>query len=163
MPLPAILAGLFSGKAKEIATNAIGGLDKLFTSKEEKLEAQLKIEEAVNSHLEKVQELANVNLELYLKDMDSARNMQIEALKQEDKFSKRFIYYFTIGLTFCTILYDFLFFFIQYPERNHDIVNMVAGVLNTGCLISIINFFYGSSKSSEKKQETIEANMKGNK
>jgi predicted transcriptional regulator of viral defense system len=30
----------------------------------------------------------------YLADVDSARKMQMEALKQDDVFSKRFIYYF---------------------------------------------------------------------
>lgn len=163
--MPAILPllkGLFAGKGSEITANVMNGLDNLFTSKEEKLQKQIEIEALVNAHIEKMAELAQSETEAYLKDMESARNMQIEALKQADNFSKRFIYYFTIGLTFLTLLYDFCFFFIQYPERNHDIINMTAGVLNTGCLVSIINFFYGSSKSSEKKQEAIESMARGN-
>lgn len=157
MPLPAIITGLFASKGKEIATDIIGGLDTLFTSKEEKLQKQIELETVINTHILETAKLAHAETEAYLKDVDSARLMQIEALKQQDTFSKRFIYYFTIGLTFLTLLYDFLFFFIQYPERNHDIINMTAGVLNTGCLVSIINFFYGSSKSSEKKQEALES------
>lgn len=156
MTVPPFIAKMFANKGGEIVSDVLGGLDTLFTNKEEKLQKQIELTEKVNAHLLAMSQLAQQETDAYLKDMDSARQMQIAALNQHDLFSKRFIYYFTIGLTFLTLLYDYLFFFIQYPERNHDIINMTAGVLNTGCLVSIINFFYGSSKSSEKKQEAIE-------
>jgi hypothetical protein len=156
---------------KKSAEGATGGvfkgvadiIGKFVADPTEKAKALAEFEQAKIKHEE---EMAKISVDIerlelekdkaYLADMDSARKMQTNALAQSDLFSKRFIYYFTIGLTFLTLLYDFLFFFIQYPERNHDIINMTAGVLNTGCLVSIINFFYGSSKSSEKKTDMIE-------
>lgn len=53
MPLPIILAAkaLFAGKAKEIASDVIGGLDNLFTSKEEKLQKEIELTEKINTHL----------------------------------------------------------------------------------------------------------------
>lgn len=160
MTLPPFLTKLFMDKGKEIASDVIGGLDSLFTSKEEKLAKQIELTEKINSHLLEIAKVNQAEVDSYLKDMDSARQMQVSALSQGDTFSKRFIYYFTIGLTVLTFAFNFCFFWIQYPERNHDIVNMIAGVINTGCLVNIINFFYGSSKSSEKKQEVLEAMAK---
>lgn len=51
MPLPPIIASIFGGKAKEIASDVIGGLDKLFTSKEEKLAKEIELTEKINGHL----------------------------------------------------------------------------------------------------------------
>jgi hypothetical protein len=166
MGFPSI-ANLFK-KSAEGATGGIlkGAADiigKFVADPTEKAKALAELEQAKIKHEE---EMAKIGVDIerlelekdkaYLADMDSARKMQAAALQQGDVFSRRFIYYFTIGLTLATMIYDFCFFFVSYPERNHDVVNMIAGVLNTGCLVSIINFFYGSSKSSEKKQDMIE-------
>lgn len=97
----------------------------------------------------------------YLADVQNSRAMQIEALKQDDKFSKRFIYYFTILLTVIAFTFDMMFFFVQYPERNHDIINMIAGVINTVCLASIVSFFYGSSKGSKEANEAMRTQLQG--
>ncbi len=94
----------------------------------------------------------------YIADVQNARAMQIEALQQDDKFSKRFVYYLTLGLILLTFIYDFLFFFITYPKENHDIINMIAGVVNSVCLASIINFFYGSSKGARDNFDKLTKN-----
>lgn len=57
MPIPAIAAikGFFTGKAPEIVKDVMGGLDNLFTSKEEKLAKEIELTEKVNAHLEKIE------------------------------------------------------------------------------------------------------------
>ena len=104
-------------------------------------------------------EHANKVTELYLKDVADARAMQVEALKQNDIFSKRFIYYFAMLMVLLTIGYDFCFFFVKFPTENKDLLNMIAGVLNTSCLVMIVSFFFGSSMGSADKQKQIEKLM----
>lgn len=156
MPLPNFIKNIFAGGAGELVKNIGSVVDNLTLSNEEKEQLKIDLLMATNEHEEKMASLAQAETDSYLKDMDSARQMQISALSQGDSFSRRFVYYLTIGLLAVTIAYDLMFFWVQYPERNHDTVTMIAGVLNTGGLISIINFFYGSSKSSHNKQEILD-------
>ncbi len=46
------------------------------------------------------------------------------------------------------------------PADNRDIAYMVVGGL-TAIVTTIVNFFFGSSKSSEDKNETIRAAVNG--
>lgn len=155
MPIPEFVKKIFTGGADKLVSSITGLVDESKFSAEEKAQFDLKVLELTNKHLESVGDLAQKETDAYLKDMDSARQMQIEALKNQDVFSKRFIYYFTIFLSFMTFLFDFCLFWVSYPERNHDLINMIAGVLNTSCLAAIVSFFYGSSKGSEDKQKHI--------
>lgn len=163
MPLPKFISNIFSGGVKDVIGTIGGIVDDLTLSKEEKETLKIKLIESTNSHIEKMATLAQAETEAYFKDMDSARQMQIEALKNTDTFSKRFVYYLTIFILVITGIYDFCFFFISYPERNHDTITMIAGVLNSVGFASIISFFFGSSKSSEKKQDQINDILSGNK
>jgi len=90
-----IFTKLFSGGAKEIVDSVGGVIDNLTTSKEEKEAAKLAMQQEINRHFESIQANATKELELELQDKANARGMQVEALKQTDLFSKRFVYYFT--------------------------------------------------------------------
>ena len=96
----------------------------------------------------------------YLQDVASARTMQVAALQQEDKFAKRFIYYLAIGWSVATAAYIGFITFGVVPEDNVRFADTILGFM-LGTLISqIINFFYGSSRSSQMKDETINKAMK---
>ncbi len=155
MPLPGFLKNIFAGGAGELIKNIGDAADKIFTSKEEKEAFKQEMVKEVNRNIERMTELSTAETEAYLRDVQSARGMQAEALKQEDKFSKRFVYYLAATLIFLTFVFDMLFFFVSYPERNHDIINMTAGVLNSVGFSAVVSFFFGSSKSSHDKQQQI--------
>ncbi len=70
-------------------------------------------------------------------------------------FHENFIQKFAIIITLLTYAFDICFLFVDFPEKNRDIINMIAGVLNTVCLVTIINFFFGSSKGSKDKQDLL--------
>jgi len=70
-------------------------------------------------------------------------------------FEKHFLQIFGIILVVLTFIFDVMFFFVSYPERNHDILNMIAGVINTVGFASVVSFFYGSSKGSSDKDKQI--------
>jgi len=168
MPLPKLGIGEWFKKAAEgagggILKGASELVSKFVTDPTAKMEAEKELETLRIKHIERLAELSldgdriEADLEkAYLADVDSARQMQIQALQQDDKFSKRFVYYLAIGVITMTFAFDLCFFFIQYPERNHDIINMIAGTLNSTGFAAIIYFFFGSSKSSQNKQDTID-------
>lgn len=154
------LKNLISGKGGDII-NAVGDVaDKFITTPHEKEQFNAEVQKEINRHLEAMTSEGNKELELHLNDVANARAMQITALQQDDKFSKRFVYYLALGVLSFVCIYDILFFFVDYPERNHDIINMIAGTLNGSALVSIIFFYFGSSKSSSDKQKKLDEMIK---
>ena len=87
---------------------------------------------------------------LVIADRDSARDMQAAALNQEDLFSKRFIYYLATGVFAFSALIVVMLFFVEIPEENQRIVDMVLGVIVGSGLVSVLNFFYGANSDIKK-------------
>ena len=94
-------------------------------------------------------------IELDYVDIADARDMQKIALQQDDIFSKRFVYYFAIGIAGFSMIVVGLLFFIEIPDSNRRVVDMILGVVIGSGLISVINFFFGSSKGSKDKTEQM--------
>lgn len=93
-------------------------------------------------------------------DRESARNMQIEALKQNDVFSKRFIYYLASFVMLSSVAYGFILLYIEVPEANKRLVEQFADMfLLTGALM-VLGFFFSSSKSSQDKSEVLSSVMR---
>lgn len=110
-------------------------LDKFVPDKDKK--AQIELELKMLLHKE---------TELYFKDIESARNMQSEALKQSDNFSKRFVYYLSIAVFLNMVLAGLLSIFIEYPKANNDMVVMYYTVSFTFGAQQVFKFFFGQSK-----------------
>jgi hypothetical protein len=92
----------------------------------------------------------------YLADVKDARDMQKTALNQEDRFSKRFIYIFTIVSVAMGFAYIFLITFCTIPPSSQRFADTILGVVISIIFGTIYNFFYGTSKSSADKSKTIE-------
>ena len=90
-------------------------------------------------------------LEGAYKDTDSARTMQIEALRQSDPFAKQFIYWFAAFLTGTAILYIFLITFWKIPEQNVRFADTVLGFFLGTVVATILQFFFGGSIGSKIK------------
>ena len=93
----------------------------------------------------------------YLEDKQSARNMQIAALQQNDIFSKRFIYYFAIGWSLASASYIAAITFGNIPADNIRFADTILGFLLGTLISTIVQFFYGSSSSSRNKDESIKS------
>lgn len=89
-------------------------------------------------------------IKLLNEDMHSARDMQKTALNQSDKFSKRFIYYLALAFIFFSMAIVFMLFFVEVPEENQRILDMALGIVIGTGLVSVINFFFGSSKRQDE-------------
>lgn len=94
---------------------------------------------------------------MYLEDTANARGMQTAALGQSDVFSKRFLYYFSIAWSLFAGLYIFFITFAEIPESNVRFADTILGFLLGSVIAVMFQFFYGSSRSSHQKDETIKS------
>lgn len=148
-----IFTKLFSGGADKIIDSVGGVLDNLTTSKEEKEAAKLAIQQEINRHFESIQANATKELELQLGDKANARGMQVEALKQTDLFSKRFVYYFTAFWSLFSAGYLAGTTFINIPEKNSHVVDTTLGFLLGTAIALMFSYFYGTSLKENLRGE----------
>lgn len=94
-------------------------------------------------------------LKLEFDNTNNARNMQVEALKQDDTFSKRYIYYLATFWSVFGVIYIFFITFGNIPANNVRFADTILGFILGTIIATIINFFFGSSKGSTDKQEMI--------
>lgn len=145
------LATIVSGPLGGAAVSAIAGKFGVSDSVEA-------VAKAIAGDPEAAQKLAEIDLkqfELENADRDSARHMQEVALQQEDKFAKHFIYWFAWFWSVGSMAYFFAITFGSVPASGKDFGNIILGFLLGTAVATIISFFYGSSKSSKDKTETM--------
>jgi hypothetical protein len=93
---------------------------------------------------------------MYLVDVQNSRSMQIAALTQEDKFSKRFVYYFAMAWSLFAMTYFTAVTFIDITtEGGQRVADTILGVLISSVVGGIFAFFYGSTKGSEAKSALL--------
>lgn len=113
-----------------LPSNGALGIVKNLIQKDDKLTANEKVE-------------ALRLLELDLENVKDARDMQKEALKQNDVFSKRFLYYLSTFWSLIAACYFFLATFT--PVMNDKIADIILGFLLGSVVGVMMNFFYGDS------------------
>lgn len=128
---------IFTGKK-----GVLGGIadvaDRFITTKAEKQEFLLEVERLLHQKEKDV-----------LADVQSARLMQAEALKQTDKFSKRYIYYLTSAALVFGFAYIFFVTFSEIPPQNQRFADTILGVVISLVFGSIFSFFYGTRKVNQ--------------
>jgi hypothetical protein len=115
--------------------------------------AELKI--AAMEHEEFKIEAEQKKVDAEHKNTADARDMQKEALKQDDLFSKRFVMYFAIGWSLFAMVYLGGVTFLDVPESSIRIVDTIIGFLLGTLISTIMNFFFGSSRGSQMKDEVV--------
>jgi hypothetical protein len=104
---------------------------------------------------EKLRELDLEYAKLHLENVKGARDMQTAALNQSDVFSKRFIYYFAAFWSVCAVVYIGFITFATIPAPNVLFADTILGFLLGTVVATILNFFYGTSKSSQDKTDKM--------
>lgn len=93
----------------------------------------------------------------YLADVQSARNMQMAALGQDDLFSKRFVYVFAAAWSAFAMVYFAAVTFAVVPTEGQRIADTILGVLIGNVLGSVFSYFFGSTKGSAEKTRLLAA------
>ena len=88
----------------------------------------------------------------FLNDVHDARVMQIENLKQDDKFSKRFVYILASVWSLFAMIYITFITFGHIPEPNVGFADTILGFLLGTIVATIINFFLGTSDKQVEQQ-----------
>ena len=161
------LLGLLKGVAPALASAVAGPLGgaavTAIASKLGVADDVQAVAQAIAGDPDAARKLAEIDLaqfEAEAKDRDSARQMQIAALQQDDLFSKHFIYWFAWYWSVGSTLYFFSVTFLPMPEGGRDFANIILGSLLGTAVATIISFFYGSSKSSKDKTDALVKEMK---
>ena len=156
------LLGILRGIAPAVATavgGPLGGLAVTAIANKFGVADDVKaVAQAIAGDPEAATKLAELDLkqfELENADRDSARHMQEVALQQDDKFAKHFIYWFAWFWSVGSMAYFFAITFGQVPASGKDFGNIILGFLLGTAVATIISFFYGSSKSSKDKTDTM--------
>lgn len=90
-----------------------------------------------------------------LADAVNARDLQKAALSQNDVFSKRFIYYFSIFWSLFAAGYLIGITFIEIPKENVRVVDTVLGFLLGTAIAAMFSYFYGSSLGSKNRNDQV--------
>lgn len=158
--IASIVSSLISGGLPLVAKAVV---EKGTEYVEEKLGVSLK-PEMTQEELQKISEAAMKHEEFIIeqgyKDVADARDMQKEALKQDDVWSKRFIYIFSGLWSLFAMVFIFAITFGTVPEANIRFADSIIGFLMGTIIATMIQFFYGSSISSRKKTEELVEGLK---
>ena len=143
------LANMLAGSAKDKVIDTIA--DKLgIEPKEEAIEAHL------TAHPEEMVKLEQVDMqkmELQLQEMQSARNMQLEAMKSTDPLVRRFVYFFiAFWSVWSAVMLPFMVFG-DIPEDNVRFADTILGFLLATMIGSMFGFLLGSSLGSKEKDK----------
>jgi hypothetical protein len=110
-------------------------------------ELLLKLKRQLNDHITELKRLDN-------EERANARAMQIAALNNQDKFSKRFIYYFAAAWSLFAFGYIVAITFATIPPEARRYADTVLGFLLGTALAGIFSFFYGSSETEGATRRT---------
>lgn len=152
--MPGIIGKAIQVIGGEALKNIRGIIDDVTTNKTELAEAQAKITEIVNGHVERIATLAVESERQLLEDIDSARRMNTEAIKSDDKFVRRFTYYLAAFIVLAGFILFGLLLTGEIPTEQKDIAYVILGSLG-GAITTVLAFFFGSTRGSDHKNETI--------
>jgi hypothetical protein len=158
--MPNFLNKIFSGGAGQVVESVANVVDKFVQTKEEKDAANLELQKVLNSHLEVMEQEATKQLEVYQKEMDSARNREIQiATAEKAPLINKIV---TPVLALIVVLLTFILFYVlmfKQVGNEKDIIIYVLGVLSAVCT-QIVSYYFGSSQGSAQKQTQIDKLIK---
>jgi len=177
MPIPALLAPLLQqglglignavmAKGKEWVEDKVGvKLDQPLSAEDVTKLKQFEMEhqeELLRLRIEE-KKLGVEELQAYMADTKDARNMQVQAMKSDDPFVRRFIYFFAIFWSVMSAAYIGFITFGEIPEQNVRFADTILGFVLGTLIATIVQFFYGSSKGSQEKTAALVKEMEDGK
>jgi hypothetical protein len=140
---------ILGGGAIKVAEGVANIVDKFVQTKEEKAELAAKIQAEVNRHMEAIAADATRQLELELKDKDSARTRETDFVKSTGHIDWMMT---AVGilvlLTFIGTLV--MIGFRKLPEGSEHLMINAIGIIE-GLVLSVVTYYFGSSAGSRIK------------
>ncbi len=158
------ITDLFSGGASKLVDSVGNTLDKVITTKAEKMQLDNEMQKAEMDYQIDLQKLSIEERQLMYQDTASARNRE-EVLSQSptaSKLGKNISSYLAIaGTVLCFAMFYILVFTKQLDndEGKKQIVMYILGVLSA-LLTQVYGYYFGSSAGSAAKSQTIDAQLK---
>lgn len=158
--LAGIVSTLISNNLPKVAQAVV---DKGVDYVSDKLGVELKPDMS-SEDIQKIAEAAQKHEEFCIeqayKDTADARDMQKEALKQTDVWSKRFIYIFAGAWSLFAMVFIFAISFGHIQPESVRFVDTILGFLLGTVVSTVIQFFFGSSVSSRKRTDELVEGLK---
>ena len=167
IPIIAGLVSMLADKGLNLISSAIdGGADKAKDFIEEKtgikldkgltdeqvlelkkfeVTNQLELEKLALANKQEDNRASEAVQKIQAEEYADARNMQVENLKQDDKFSKRFVYYFAIFWSAFAVIYLTGITFAEIPKENIRFADTIVGFLLGTIIATMFGFFYGKN------------------
>lgn len=161
MPIGNVIKNLIGGKAADIVDSVGNVVDRFVQTKEEKEAAQLEMTKIINTHLELMEQEATKQMDQQIKEMDSARNreLQIAVSDKAPMLNKLITPILALTITGLTFVLFYMIMFRGVNGIEKDILVFVLGAL-TGYVGMVLSYYFGSSLGSHQKQERLDKLIK---
>jgi hypothetical protein len=154
------LSNIFSGGASSVIDSIGNTLDKVTTTKGEKMQLELEMKKADMDFQTEMRKLSVEERALALGDIDSARKVAaaVQTSPSATKLSKNTAPFLALGTTLLAFV---LFYFVVFKNKvlidnsSKDVVIYILGVLSA-IITQIFSFYFGSSQGSSDKSKMME-------
>jgi hypothetical protein len=143
------LVDMVTGSAKDKAIGMIA--EKLGVEPNERA-----VEKHLTDHPEDAVKLEQIDADkmgIQLQEMQSARNMQLEAMKSNDPLVRRFVYFFIAFWSIWSAIMLPFMVFGDIPPSNVRFADTILGFLLATMIGSMFGFLLGSSLGSKEKDK----------
>ncbi len=155
-----LLSNIFTGGASSVIDSVGNVLDKVVTTKGEKMQLDLEMKTAEYQFQTDMKKLTNDQQQQIFQDVNSARVMaaQVQTSANATWLAKNVSPLLAIGTT---VLAFVLFYFVVFKNKalidnnSKDVVIYILGVLSA-IVTQIFSFYFGSSQGSQDKNKIIE-------
>ena len=153
-----ILTDLFSGGASTLVDSVGNALDKVITTKGEKMQIDNEIQKAEMDYQVQMKNLSVTEQKQILDDVNSARQYgaQVQTSPNATKLSKNVSPILAMGTTLITFVLFFVLIFYR-EQLSNDKVNIILYILGvlSAIVTQIFSFYFGSSMGSSAKSDFI--------
>lgn len=151
------IQSLFSGGSGNLISTVGNVLDKVITTKEEKLQLDLEMKKADMQYQVDLKRLTVEEQKASYGEMDSARRREVDLSGSQyaSKLAKNVGPFLALGTTILTFTLFAGIIFHQFGQESQEVVFYVLGVLSA-VLTQIFSYYFGSSEGSAHKSTSIQ-------